>query len=113
MGPSSTTITTHQPPFVATTPTPTPTEEEENNDDVINTGERVGVMVVLDKKKMEEEEEREKKEDFVKAVDDLLELVTKKFGRISRDIIGKSTSYLPTPISGGEGCFFFPSFFSR
>lgn len=113
MGPSSTTMTTHQPPFVATTPThtPTPTEEEENND-VINTGERVGVMVVLDKKKMEEEEEREKKEDFVKAVDDLLELVTKKFGRISRDIIGKSTSYLPTPISGGGG-FFSPSFFSR
>lgn len=41
----------------------------------------------------EEEEESERKEDFVKAVDDLLELVTKKFSRISRDMLGKSTFF--------------------
>lgn len=72
--------------------TTTPTEEEEeNNDNIINTRGRVAVAMVVEKKR-KEEEEREKKEDFVKAVDDLLELVTKKFSRISRDMLGKSTS---------------------
>lgn len=81
----------------------TPTEEGEgSNDDIINDSGIVVVGGMANKKKVMEEEEREKKEDFVKAVDDLLELVTKKFSRISRDMLGKSTSTTPIFI-----CFIF------
>lgn len=94
-----------------------PTEEEEgNNDDIIKNRGRVAVGGMANRKKKMEEEEREKKEDFVKAVDDLLELVTKKFSRISRDMLGKSTSTTPAFITsliffslppGCWGIFFF------
>lgn len=72
----------------------TPTEEEERNiDDIINNNGRVSVGGgMANKEEKFEGEEREKKEDFVKAVDDLLEMVTKRFSRISRDMLGKSTS---------------------
>lgn len=137
MGPTTTIITTTArdisgDSFQATTPT----EEEENNDNIINNSEMVAMVVVAgaNKKKEEEEEEeeeREKKEDFVKAVDELLEYVTKKFSRISRDMLGKSTSiyhpyfcfflsiFHPPSMEGGGfvASFFFslclfPDFFS-